>query len=589
MPVFKNKTALYKKLLKVIQDIKSCSDVTEEEKKTLSDLEEKVVMFLYRNGSLFEEEERGDNLSPEKENVAIATDNVSFADTNVPSTGRNSFFNKGAFVSDKKENTTENNDGSLDSSFDDSLLVRETTPFRDIAPRETTNSMRETIPSGDTAQTAATDISAASAPATDDNMISSEGGKNNISFLAREIQKDTIPDKADKDKDMSSHEGTKSKGHGFFKMNQMFIKGNREEEAATEEDTEAEDNIPIPEVHFKNVSKEAEEEKEDSGSDMKDNSSITKGDSSSITHIDSSSLTSKDEKDDDKDEAESKDNGSNEEDVNTVSLTEDNAVDDVALATDSVEEVKPTLSDIDIPVASYDDKLSPQPDTSLPDNFTVLGEDGLPIPEEYEKPLKEFVYQRSVINLIDPNTRETDQAICTIYPFEPYLTEDRNTKILVIVEYEGEFYEASSYENESEGSNMVRIEFGSHELLFQGSIRENEFSSSILPIGITADKGEKVEEIDKELNNPPHRTIKNGHLKFTYDAAADMKGIVEIFWIRLQNNHKKLFLVRRADEFVDYAFPEDQPFVIRTMEDDRVVAVKATMEKVTAELKPFSY
>lgn len=207
--------------------------------------------------------------------------------------------------------------------------------------------------------------------------------------------------------------------------------------------------------------------------------------------------------------------------------------------------------------------------------------------EEYEKDISDFVYQRSIISVESPNGK-SDRMICTIFPFTP-AQEDPNMKILVVCEWGNEFFEASSYENEMEGSNMVRLQVGAHELLFQGGMKDWKFGARILPVGLSASAGEKVEELEKEINNPYYTRIKNGHVKFSYDAAPGVQGTVEVFAVKTSNNRHKLILVRRIEDFTDYAYPEEQAFVIRTDKNNCVVAVENRMGKVKAALKPHSY
>ena len=207
--------------------------------------------------------------------------------------------------------------------------------------------------------------------------------------------------------------------------------------------------------------------------------------------------------------------------------------------------------------------------------------------EEYEKDISDFVYQRSIISVESPNGK-SDRMICTIFPFTP-AQEDPNMKILVVCEWGNEFFEASSYENETEGSNMVRLQVGAHELLFQGGMKDWKFGARILPVGLSASAGEKVEELEKEINNPYYTRIKNGHVKFSYDAAPGVQGTVEVFAVKTANNRHKLILVRRIEDFTDYAYPEEQAFVIRTDKNNCVVAVENRMGKVKAALKPHSY
>ncbi len=211
--------------------------------------------------------------------------------------------------------------------------------------------------------------------------------------------------------------------------------------------------------------------------------------------------------------------------------------------------------------------------------------------EEYEKPLTDFVFDRSIVSLTSPanEVREKidQRMIVTAFPLHP-VSDDANTKIFCIVEYEKEFYTSSSYEN-ADGSSIVQMKIDGFELMIMGKWNNYKFQSRVMASGLTAADGITVTVLDDIANNPNKTAIRNGHIKFSYDAAKDIKGIIEVFPVSDIENKTHLFYMRRAAEFNDYNEIGQSAVTISTLDGDRVLDVSVHNRELIAKMVPMSF
>lgn len=261
---------------------------------------------------------------------------------------------------------------------------------------------------------------------------------------------------------------------------------------------------------------------------------------------------------------------------------EDSADEDIESGEQSeFEETEDTEYDTDNDVETV---ISGAPDIQLMDTVDLFK-------EEYEKPLTDFVFDRSIIALTSPandNRGKIDKRmVVTVFPLHP-VADDANTKILCIIEYDKEFYTSSSYEN-NDGSSIVQMKVDGFELMIMGKWNNYKFQSRIMASGLTAADGIAATVLDDIANNPNKTAIKNGHIKFSYDAAKEIKGTVEVFPVSDIENKTHLFYMRRAAEFNDYNEIGQSAVIISTLDGDKVLDVSVHNRELIAKMVPMSF
>lgn len=251
------------------------------------------------------------------------------------------------------------------------------------------------------------------------------------------------------------------------------------------------------------------------------------------------------------------------------------------LPPDSVEDPAPVETVKASPISCTD---TPTGTHSMPSLF--FWEDGNAL-QEMQRPLNDFYYQQSRITLKTPQDSAADEVQAIIYPF--FATMDQyNVPILVFAQYRGTHYIASSYDNAGDGVNMVQMKIGPHELLFQGCFEKGKFFAKIMTSGESAQRGEVLREIGKQNSNP-ELLYGSGHIRFTYEAGAGIRGGIEVFPIVTQswdgqNADLDFLVMRNVAEFTDYLLLSEEDFRVATSTGTMLLDVSCKQNIVQAQL-----
>lgn len=190
-----------------------------------------------------------------------------------------------------------------------------------------------------------------------------------------------------------------------------------------------------------------------------------------------------------------------------------------------------------------------------------------------EKPITDFLFSRNVVKLkgdaTDSHDAIDDSMVVTVFPLQPK-TNDGNAKIFCVIEYDGEFYYGSSYDNKN-GSSMLVLGVGEYSILVSGRFIGDKFSVRIFENGILGADGCRAEITENSTPTIAKERVGLGHLKLKYEAAKNTIGTVEAFPVSTTKNQTVWFIIRVASDFVDYTLLNNNVVYINTIEGDMVL------------------
>lgn len=189
-----------------------------------------------------------------------------------------------------------------------------------------------------------------------------------------------------------------------------------------------------------------------------------------------------------------------------------------------------------------------------------------------EKPITDFLFSRNVVKLkgdaTDSHDAIDDSMVVTVFPLQPK-TNDGNAKIFCVIEYDGEFYYGSSYDNKN-GSSMLVLGVGKYSILVSGRFIGDKFSARIFENGILGADGCRAEITENSTPTIAKERVGLGHLKLKYEAAKNTIGTVEAFPVSTTKNQTVWFIIRVASDFVDYTLLNNNVVYINTVDGDMV-------------------
>lgn len=135
------------------------------------------------------------------------------------------------------------------------------------------------------------------------------------------------------------------------------------------------------------------------------------------------------------------------------------------------------------------------------------------------------------------------EFVLTVYPLTAEANEG-NAPIFAAMSTQGEEpVFASSYE--TPGKNMLMMKVGKYHFFIQGAVTNHKFTVQVA-LGKDSPKESKLTITDKRSNDPDPSRIKNGHIKFSYNAGGDVIGIIEVFPLG-----RSFVYVHKVQEFID--------------------------------------
>ena len=187
-----------------------------------------------------------------------------------------------------------------------------------------------------------------------------------------------------------------------------------------------------------------------------------------------------------------------------------------------------------------------------------------------EKPITDFLFSRNVVKLkgdaTDSHDAIDDSMVVTVFPLQPK-ANDGNAKIFCVIEYDGEFYYGSSYDNKN-GSSMLVLGVGKYSILVSGRFIGDKFSARIFENGILGADGCRAEITENSTPTIAKERVGLGHLKLKYEAAKNTIGTVEAFPVSTTKNQTVWFIIRVASDFVDYTPLNNNVVYINTVDGD---------------------
>lgn len=172
--------------------------------------------------------------------------------------------------------------------------------------------------------------------------------------------------------------------------------------------------------------------------------------------------------------------------------------------------------------------------------------------EEKRKAAGEFVFDTYRISVAHGERRgggKAEEMFVMIAPLKIQRFSCPSVPILVSIYYKGRMWSKSSYDVTEEGKNLVNIDVNEFYFLCRGSFNEKgEFQSAIMTTGISSDQGDILNLLGRDRHKGSG-DVKNGHLKFRYDAE-EGDGIIEVF--PLDIGEKEFVIIAKNKEFVDY-------------------------------------
>jgi hypothetical protein len=129
----------------------------------------------------------------------------------------------------------------------------------------------------------------------------------------------------------------------------------------------------------------------------------------------------------------------------------------------------------------------------------------------------------------------------------PLETEENNPNVPIIVHAysAGKYVTASSLDTKEEGHSIVTIVIEDFNILIRGSFVNGVFKSYVLTTGISANQGDKLNVISKEVGYEGNNPKGCGHIKFK-----ENDDIYEIF--PLSKTEDEYMCVHISKEFLDY-------------------------------------
>lgn len=178
----------------------------------------------------------------------------------------------------------------------------------------------------------------------------------------------------------------------------------------------------------------------------------------------------------------------------------------------------------------------PKPDKEdVPDKESVPAPEQTPSiqpvpknPEEKKKALGTFQYDQMALTVSSSDNTKHDEVIITVYP----LTNEENIMncpIFVVLSspYDVNPVFACSYETDK--GNMIRASIDDHEFIVYAEMKDGKFTATAMLSGKSMEAHEVLNVVQHKAHNPKHELLKNGHIKFTYDAGAGVLGQIEVF------------------------------------------------------------
>ena len=263
---------------------------------------------------------------------------------------------------------------------------------------------------------------------------------------------------------------------------------------------------------------------------------------------------------------------------------DDNEETEMENATESEEETEDDNTDITQGFTDYGrNEKEPEETTKNTDTLNAIQslDDATSLKSEaeekaldecVEKPITDFLFSRNVVKLkgdaTDSHDAIDDSMVVTVFPLQPK-TNDGNAKIFCVIEYDGEFYYGSSYDNKN-GSSMLVLGVGKYSILVSGRFIGDKFSARIFENGILGADGCRAEITENSTPTIAKERVGLGHLKLKYEAAKNTIGTVEAFPVSTTKNQTVWFIIRVASDFVDYTLLNNNVVYINTVDGDMV-------------------
>lgn len=189
------------------------------------------------------------------------------------------------------------------------------------------------------------------------------------------------------------------------------------------------------------------------------------------------------------------------------------------------------LERVEMPEPSKSDK------EDIPDNKDVPAPEQTPsiqpvprnpLVEEKKKALGTFQYDQMALTVSSSDNTKHDEVIITVYP----LTNEENmvnSPIFVVLSSPHDVNPVFACSYETDKGNMIRASIDGHEFIVYAEIKDGTFTATAMLSGKSMEAHEVLNVVQHKAHNPKHEILKNGHIKFTYDAGAGVLGQIEVF------------------------------------------------------------
>lgn len=183
------------------------------------------------------------------------------------------------------------------------------------------------------------------------------------------------------------------------------------------------------------------------------------------------------------------------------------------------------------------------PEPSKPDKEDVSDKETVPVPEqvpsiqpvprnplveEKKKALGTFQYDQMALTVSSSDNTKHDEVIITVYP----LTNEENvvnSPIFVVLSSPHDVNPVFACSYETDKGNMIRASIDDHEFIVYAEMKDGKFTATAMLSGKSMEAHEVLNVVQHKAHNPKHEILKNGHIKFTYDAGAGVLGQIEVF------------------------------------------------------------